>query len=175
MPMKDQKKEFEKFYKKNIDRVYRYVFFRVGANKELAEDLVSEIFIKVLKNFNSYDENISQSAWVFTIAKNHLANYWRDKKPEVFFMENYNEDDAVNDVFLAKITDHNQERQFIKQEINEFLNLLEPEERENVTLHYLVGYNYSEIAEMKNSTESAIKVATHRAIKKIRQLKEKII
>ena len=75
------KKEFEKFYNSHVDKVYRFVFFRVNCNKELAQDLVSEIFIKAMEHFVDYDENLSKSAWIMTISKNHLANYWRDKKP----------------------------------------------------------------------------------------------
>ena len=43
-----KKTDFENFYRRNFDKIYRFVFFRVGNNKELAEDLVSEIFKKFL-------------------------------------------------------------------------------------------------------------------------------
>ena len=50
------KRKFEKFYNQHMDKVYRYVFFRVSRDRELAQDLVSEIFIKALNNFSKYDE-----------------------------------------------------------------------------------------------------------------------
>ena len=74
------KRAFEKFYEANVDRIYRYVFFRVGQNQEIAQDLTSEIFIKALNAFERYDEKVSRSSWIYTIAHNHLANYYRDRK-----------------------------------------------------------------------------------------------
>ncbi|TAL19526.1 sigma-70 family RNA polymerase sigma factor, partial [Patescibacteria group bacterium] len=68
--------KFRKFYETHFNKIYRFVLFRVG-NRELAEDLVSEIFVKALKAFPSYDESRSRSSWIFTIARNHLINHYR--------------------------------------------------------------------------------------------------
>lgn len=164
--MRDQvrKQAFEKFYNEHIGKVYRYVFFRVGGNKDLAQDLVSEIFMKALEHFGDYDESKSKSAWIMTIAKNHMANYWRDRK----ISEELPEDDAqsADDAWL-KLASKAHKQEAVKQEINHLLTKLGEQDREIVTFHYLLGYSYSDIAEMKNMTESAVKVAAHRAIKKL--------
>lgn len=160
------KKDFEEFYQENIDKIYRFVFFRARQNKELAEDLVSEIFLKALKNFNDFDEKISRSAWIFTIAKNHLANYWRDQKSTESIPEMSAEEEE--DAFWLKQAFLNFRQLKLKQEIYDLLAKLDDTEQELVTFHYLFGYSYSEIAEMKGKTETAIKVAVHRAIKKMR-------
>lgn len=169
MNARDKKADFERFYKENLDKIYRFVFFRVGADKELAEDLVSEIFIKALNAFDSYDEKISRSAWVFTIAKNHLANYWRDHKKESSLPGGEEEETGESDAFWHKIAFKNYQQMVLKQQVYEFLEVLEGEEKDLVTLHYLFGYSYAEIAEMRESTEAAVKVAAHRALKKIRE------
>ena len=54
-----------------------------------------------------------------------------------------------------------------KHELNSFLEVLDEESREIVTFHYILGYSYAEIASMRGMTETAIKVASHRAIKKL--------
>jgi len=168
------KKLFENFYNTNIDKIYRFVFFRTGQNKELAEDLVSEIFFKVLKNFENYDEKISRSAWIFTIAKNHLANYWRDnaKKIDVSLSETTIRDDENGDIAIEEKWFESSFKKFedyeTKREIYDMLAKLDAVDQDLVTLHYLFGYNYNEIAQMKGKTETAIKVAVHRVIKKMR-------
>ena len=161
-----KKVDFERFYNENIDKIYRFVFFRVGQNKELTEDLVSEIFMKALKNFAVFDEKISRSAWIFTIAKNHLANYWRDKKPSSALPEMSEE--GEEDVFWLKQASLNYQQTQIKQEIYELLAKLSADDQELVTSHYLFGYSYAEIAKVKGKTETAVKVAVHRVIKKMR-------
>lgn len=160
---KPLKQEFQKFYNAHIDKVYRFVFFRIG-EKELAQDLVSEIFIKALEHFGDYDAGKSVSAWIMTIAKNHLANYWRDKKPTTTIPE---EEEEAGDAFWLKSAENLFKKEEIKQEINDLLQKLDKNNQEIVTFHYILGYNYAEIAAMKNMSETAVKVAAHRAVKKL--------
>ena len=160
------KKDFEKFYQNNFDKVYRFVFFRTNYNKMLAEDLVSEIFIKALEHFENFDKDRGQSAWIFTIAKNHLANYWRDQKPTESLPEEDGE--IVDKIWLKKALD-NKNLDNSKWQIYELLAKLEPEEREIVTFHYLFGYSYLEISKIVGKTEVAVKVTSHRALKKMKK------
>lgn len=164
------KKKFEKFYEEHLDKVYRFIFFRCG-NKDLAEDLVSEIFMKALEHFDNYDEKKSSSAWIMTIARNHLINYWRDKKPTQPLPGETPEDsdDAYDDAFWLKSARLAFNKDKEAQEIYELLATLSKEEAELVTFHYLIGYSYLEIAKQKQMSEGSVKVAVHRAIKKLRK------
>ncbi len=164
MKKNKSKQEFEKFYNSHLDKVYRFVFFRVNCDKELAQDLVSEIFLKAIEHFVDYDENVSKSAWVMTIAKNHLANYWRDKKPVSAVPE---DDKELSEGFWLKSAINLFKKEKDKQYLTSLLDILDKESREIVTFHYLLGYSYAEIAEMRSMTETAVKVASHRAIKKL--------
>jgi len=166
MSKNPKKAEFQNFYNTHIDKVYRYVFFRVSANRELAQDLVSEIFLKALEHFAGYDKEISRSAWIMTIAKNHLANYWRDKKPTELIPE---DEEGFVDAFWLKSAINLFKNEEQKRRLAELMEKLNPEDTEIVTFHYLFGYSYAEIAAIKNMTETAIKVAAHRAIKKLSQ------
>lgn len=167
---------FEKFYQIHFDKIYRFVFFRVGGNKELAEDLVSEIFIKALKNFDDYEEEKSKSAWIFTIARNHLANHFRDASKrvdislEAIDSETHLEIESQDKVKTNLLADGFE--QFVKKDAErELLQTLEklPEyQRRLVTMKYLVGYSYSEMGEILGMSEGAAKVATHRAMKELK-------
>lgn len=160
----NKKAEFEKFYNTHVDKVYRFVYFRIGGDKALAEDLVSEIFIKAMEHFIDYDEKKSHSAWVFTIAKNHMANHWRDKKPTSALPEDENEH---NDDFWLKSAINLLKKDIAKRELYDLLETLDESSCEIVTFHYILGYSYSDIAVMKGMSETAVKVAAHRAVKKL--------
>ncbi|MEK7680813.1 MAG: RNA polymerase sigma factor [Patescibacteria group bacterium] len=159
-----KKEEFQKFYNTHFDKVYRYVFFRVSGNRDLAQDLASEIFMKALEHFASYDESKSKSAWIMTITKNHLANYWRDRKPSEELPDDNIQSD---DVAWLSLASKSLKKEEIKLEVARLLEKLDSHTGDIVTFHYLFGYSYAEIAEMKNMTETAVKVAAHRAIKKL--------
>lgn len=161
---KNTKKSFEQFYNNHIDKVYRFVYFRVNCDKDLAQDLVSEIFMKAVEHFTDYDESKSYSAWIMTIAKNHLANHWRDAKPTSHLPE---DDDSLSEGFWLKSAIFLFKKEQDKQKLAEVLQSLDAASREIVTFHYLLGYSYSEIAEIRGMTETAVKVAAHRAIKKL--------
>ena len=164
------KKLFEQFYHEHFDKVYRFVFFRSGGDKEKTEDLVSEIFMKALEHFDSYDKKLSSSAWIMTIARNHLINSWRDAKPTVALPEDEDTSDerANSDAFWLNSALAVWDKQHVKLEIHDLLASLSPDEAEIVTFHYLLGYNYTEIAAIRKTTEGAVKVAAHRALKKLR-------
>jgi len=168
-----RKKEFEQFYQDNINKIYRFVFFRVGKDRVLTEDLVSEIFMKALEHFSDYDKKISESAWIFTIAHNHIANYWRDKRDE----ESLPELDVSDDEDGVGLEDRwfQSAMQTCRQTgerrlVYELISKLDKEGQRIVTFHYLFGYNYSEIGKMLNKTKTAVKVSAHRALKKLRKI-----
>ncbi len=165
--------DFERFYNQHFDKVYRYVYFRTGKDAELTQDLVSEIFMKVLEHFESYDATRSITSWLFTIAHNHLANHWRGLKPVISLdLEATNSeatDEVSADTLLSPVSIELWKRSVDKAAVGEILAKLSQPERDIVTFHYLFGYNYAEIASLKNMSEAAVKVAAYRAIKKMRQ------
>ena len=166
------KRAFEKFYHQHLDKVYRFVFFRCSGNKEQAEDLVSEIFMKALENFETYDATRSTSAWIMTITRNHLINHWRDTKrtnPLPEDQDDSEENNQNSDAFWFNSAMKAWRKTSDQAETYELLAKLEPSEGEFVTLHYLIGYSYAEIAKQKQMSEGAVKVAAHRAIKKLRR------
>lgn len=172
------KKDFSKFYNQHFNKIYRFVFFRVGAKRELAEDLTSAIFIKALEHFEDFDEEKSRSAWIFTIAHNHLVNYFRDnaKKKEISIDEmaenletsaeevvGFNRPELLVDG-LKTILQNDTQRELLL-----ILSKLSEDKQQLVTFKYLLGYNYAEIAEILKMTETAVKVATHRAMKELKE------
>ncbi len=156
------RKHFTTFYHANVKRIYRYVYFRVGRNAAVAEDLVSEIFLKALEHFASYDATISESAWIYRIAHNRVLNYWRDNK------QAFDIDDGA---IVAEIGGVEHRGTYADRlDLEQLLAKLSPEERELVTMKYLVGYPYARMGEILGRSSDSVKVATHRAIQKLKKL-----
>jgi RNA polymerase sigma-70 factor (ECF subfamily) len=157
------KQYFKQFYDKNFDKIYRFVFYRVGGDRELAQDLVSEIFIKALEKFHTYDPKISNVSWIFTIARNHLANHYRSK----YFrdVEPLEVDVWWQDQTWELIDGEGDRQAFFK-----LLKGLSEKEQKLVTFKYIEGYNYKEIAEITGKSKETLRVATHRAVAKLKKL-----
>ena len=78
-----RKSEFQNFYEEYLNRIYRYIFYRVGGQKEIAEDLTAEVFMSALEHVEDLDAARYPGAWLFTAARNRLKNYYRDRRPTV--------------------------------------------------------------------------------------------
>lgn len=158
-----QKADFKAFYNKHFDRVYRFVFFRVRGNADVAQDLTSEVFMKALKHFAKYDPARSETAWIMTIARNHVINHYRDSKAHIdieeikFSLEGSDarEDEEVNDD---------------KRRLLDALNELQEEERQVVEMKHLQGYRFKEIAEVLGKSAGACRIEAHRAMKKLKKI-----
>ena len=70
---------FEQIYDDYKDKIYEFIFYKVS-NKELAEDLTSDVFISVYKNLHRYDaEKSFITTWLYAIAYNRLKNYYKSR------------------------------------------------------------------------------------------------
>ena len=67
---------FAELYEKYFPQVYGMIFARLK-DVTAADDVVSEIFMKVALNLDKHDKKYAFSTWLFTIARNTLADYYR--------------------------------------------------------------------------------------------------
>lgn len=152
------KPPFTTFYTAHINRIYRFVLLRVGGQVQVAEDLTSDVFLKALRAYDQYDPKQSVSAWLYTIARNTLANHYRDtsKESDVDILDLPL---AANDFLSGVLKEEDRQR------VHRALAALDPEKRQLIDLKYLQGYRYEEMAVILGKTATAVKVATHRAMK----------
>ncbi len=68
--------EFQTLYQENLGLIYRYVYSKVG-NREEAEDLTSQIFIKAVRGVDQERGMQSIQKWLFQVARTTIADYWR--------------------------------------------------------------------------------------------------
>jgi RNA polymerase sigma factor (sigma-70 family) len=74
--------DWEAVYQADLPRLYNFFRYRVGDDL-VAEDLTAETFEKAWRNRHRYRYDLAAfSTWLFTIAKNILADYFRKHKPK---------------------------------------------------------------------------------------------
>lgn len=70
---------FGELYRRNVDRIYTYVFYRVGSAAD-AEDLTARTFYQALGGMHRYvDQGVPFLAWLYRIAHNLVANHHRNR------------------------------------------------------------------------------------------------
>ena len=130
----------------------------------MAEDLTQDVFVKALNAFESYDPNVSQSSWIYTIARNHLINQLQKTRPGVDLEEIENTVWDTVDWGERMALIHDQER--LLGAIAE----LSKEDAELVRLKYLEGWPYEEIAEKLEKTTGSLRVQAYRALKQLKKI-----
>lgn len=157
-----KRKDFAGFYDKHVARIYKFVFFRVGGDKHKAEDLTQDIFVKALDAFDRYDPSVSESAWIYTIARNHIINTAAKERPQV----------DIEDVGHRLYQDWEglSERLYDEGRLLEAIQKLPKDEADLVQMKYLEGWKYKEIAAITNKTPGALRVQMSRILKKLRKI-----
>ncbi|WP_158212292.1 RNA polymerase sigma factor [Natranaerobius trueperi] len=154
---------FEELYNYFFPKVYYYILQRVN-NKAIAEDLVSNIFLKALRNLTSLKNSRDFQGWLFSIARNALIDHYRKagrKKEEA--SEAVSDDKTIlyetpEDQLLIK--EHN-------NQIYQALDTLSPEQSEVVILRFMHELKLKEIAKVIDKSEGAVKGLLYRALKKL--------
>lgn len=70
---------FEPLYERYVERVYAYCLKRTG-NVQDAEDLTSQVFVKILNSLHTYRAGGLFSAWLFRIAHNVVYDFYQDQR-----------------------------------------------------------------------------------------------
>lgn len=166
---------FEKIYHHFLPKIYRFIFFQV-LNKQTAEDLTSEVFMKIYNNIRGSNLNsFTFKAWAFKIAHNTVIDYFRREsksKNDVSFeqyVEEYNERE-IKDKNLIKEEKYLANELLLESEkLMILLNRLPQDQKKIVLLRYVDELDYKTIGSILNKNESAVRTMSFRALKYIKE------
>ncbi len=157
---------FDRLYEKYSKKVYRFIFFRVGYRRDVAEDLVQETFYRALRHIKAYrDEGSSYLTYLFRIAHNLLVNYYRYSHRHAAVPL-----DAIAEAIDEKSPDLEEQTQqkFRLDALWDTLQILDEVERKIVTLRFAEQLPIKDIAIAIGKTENAVKLAIMRIRRKLR-------
>jgi len=168
------RKGSEKAYRELLGRYQRPVFslvYRMVRDRELAEDIAQETFVKVFNHLGSYNPKYKFSSWIFKIASNLAIDHLRKKEPETISLDGSRNAQTAEQMEATRITvesrDENPE-EFVEArelgaEIEQAIGELRPEYRTAVLLRHVEGRPYEEIAEIMDIPLGTVKTYIHRA------------
>jgi RNA polymerase sigma-70 factor (ECF subfamily) len=161
---------FGLIYDRYLDTVFRFVYFRVG-NRQLAEDLTSDTFLRALKRIGSFTwQGRDLGAWLVTIARNLVADHFKSGR--------YRLEVTTGDVLDADREDRGPEGSPEAAVVDHITNValltavkqLNPEQQECIVLRFLQGFSVAETAQAMGKNEGAIKALQYRAVRALARL-----
>lgn len=157
---KNDPRKFGALYKKYYERIYRYCYYRLHKNREITEDIVSEVFIKALESIERYDDRGSPFlVWLYTIARNLIIDYVKSGKVR------YEGSSASIDWTAGgHDVEKEVENKDLMSRIGDVLESLAESDRELLTLKFTSGLTFSEISKVLGIKEGAAKMRYYRLI-----------
>jgi len=152
---------FGQIYDHFFTAVYRYASFRLP--REMAEDTVSDVFVKVWEKLHTYRayKNIPFGAWLFRIARHTVIDAYRTQRGFEEVPETLPDTDILNSA--EQRLEHSETLRIVRKA----LDALPRRYRDVLLLTYVSDLPYSEVARVLRISEGGVRILKMRALRKL--------
>jgi RNA polymerase sigma-70 factor (ECF subfamily) len=166
--LEGEERAFEELVERYQARLLNFVYRTIG-DREKAEDLVQEVFIRVYRHLHRFDRSKKFSTWIYTIAsnlaKNELRN--RSRNPLVLFQgikKQWQEDERpLQFEDATSRPDDLYRKRHLRELVEQTVEQLPEHHRQVFVLRELEGKSYEEIAEITSCNLGTVKSRLNRA------------
>jgi len=149
-------------------KLLNYILKISDINREDAEDILQEVFIKAYQNLNDFDLNFKFSNWIYSIAHNATISAFRKKKvrPQTVSWE----DKDLNNILESTLEAENTSLQKLTyKQILKIINQLPLKYKDVLILKFIEGKDYREISDILHKPMGTIATLINRAKKSLKQ------
>jgi RNA polymerase sigma-70 factor (ECF subfamily) len=163
----DIKQKFEMIYEKESDAIFRFCFFKIS-DREQALDITQETFLRLWKNLLEKNDIINNRAFLFTVARNLVIDWYRKKKSISFEDIAFDEEGGYDpsDEMTAEHQTLKAEGRYLLEKINE----LTSSNRQPLYLRFVEDLSPPEIGEILGISANAVSVRINRGLEELRKI-----
>lgn len=162
------------FYNRYLDRVYNFVYHRVGGSEEDAEDVTQETFVSAFRSIHHFRGEAAPFTWLCGIAKNKVRDFIRRQHrakdiPHDQFVDLEDTEAleaAMSSRWQCSLEDTVVEQDEARRRVRQLFKLLSDDEREVLWLRYVEELPVKEIAQVLGRTAKGVEGLLTRARKK---------
>jgi RNA polymerase sigma factor (sigma-70 family) len=164
-------KQFNAFYKEHKRSLQNFIF-KIVHDLMAAEELTNDVFMKMIQQFEKYDEKKSSlKTWVFNIASHQAIDYLRKRKIDTkSFNATTVDNDGESHAMDFETDEVNPLERMIQNESYSNLDAIVgtlPTQQAEMLRQYSMGFTYEEIAKELELPLGTVKGAMHLARKKM--------
>jgi len=168
---------FNEFYSQSVDVFFRYLKSNYFLHDEEAEDLVSQFFVKLRESLPKLDTKKSFSAYVWTVFKNIVKDYFKKMSdlPFAYLEKTENDMDAMSfDEMIEDEADMTSilEQDFQFEQIQAAMQELDEISRDVIYFKYVEEKSYQEIGDLLTMSPDNARQKSSRALKQLKTLLE---
>ena len=158
---------FGQLYELHLDRIYRYVYYRVASTQE-AEDLTEQVFLKAWEAIGRYRwQGRPFLAWLYRLDHNTHIDYVRTQKPTTSLN---NDDRPIELASSAAAVELG--RALDADLLAQALGQLTTEQQQVIVMKFIEGLDNEQIAQTMDKREGAIRALQMRALMSLRRVLE---
>lgn len=149
---------FAEIYERHYEGIYDYLYYRVS-DPRLAEDLASEVFLKALESIKDFTfRGVRLSSWLYRIAKNLVIDHYRLQPDQAEL--------PLKEGLIAAEGGPSEalEEEITQKQLRRALGTLTEEQHQVIILKFIDGLSNTEVAQVMDKSEGAIKSLQHRAL-----------
>lgn len=159
---KENKDYFAFLYKKYYEKIFNYFWYRVGHQKEIAEDLLQETFFRAYEKLPGFKlRAYSYYSYLLTIAHNVLVNYYRKPQSDIISLESVV--DVPSEITIDQEFDKKKNAEILWRAVQQ----LSDSQKDIVLLRYQKELSIKDIARIVKKSENAVKLILSRTRKKL--------
>ena len=171
----NRRKEFEDIAMEHLDSLYNMAI-RLVFNKEAAEDLVQETYLKAYRFFDTFQKGTNIKAWLFKILRNTFINKYRktvNLPSEIFYEDvesvnsnlSYKQESDSAELTDTLETKYNDLGSLMEDDVKRAIDSLPIEYKEAILLSDVEELSYNDIAEITNVPIGTVKSRLNRGRK----------
>ncbi|OGF20674.1 hypothetical protein A2Y83_00525 [Candidatus Falkowbacteria bacterium RBG_13_39_14] len=166
---------FGQIIKRYERKLISYIKKISNVSHEDAEDILQDVFIKVYKNLNDFDDSLKFSSWIYRICRNEVISNWRKRRARP-----QNSPEELDENFIKGITsdldiEREIDRKYLKRNIYKILDKLDIRHKDILILKFFEECDYKEISDIMKMPMGTVASLMNRAKKEFRKKIKKII
>jgi RNA polymerase sigma-70 factor, ECF subfamily len=164
--------DWQSLYQEYVEPIYRYIYSKVG-NREEAEDLTEQTFIKAVRGIDYTRSPQSIQKWLFQVARTTIADYWR----AYYRLSIESLEELLNRGWEGPVADEatGSVGENPTTYVQALLALLPEHYREVLNCRFLYSLSIRETAVLLELTEANVKVLQFRALKYAATLEKRVV
>lgn len=157
--VREDMQAFEVLYERYAGKVLRRCYF-ICLSSDQARDLMQEIWIKVFLHLRSFKKESTFQTWLYRLTTNHCLNYLKSRSRADQLLQKIETKESVPSEDVHSV------------EVKDILATIPFEDRELLTMKFIAGYTYEEVASICGMSVSAVKMKVSRLLGRLRKAVE---
>jgi RNA polymerase sigma-70 factor (ECF subfamily) len=159
---------FAALYRTYLPTVYKFLYYRMGNNKAVAEDMTAEVFLRALRKVEDFNwTGADFGSWLLRIARNLVLDNAKSSRARLEILNDEMPEDAAGQ---ARSTESSVMENLTNQGVYQAIKQLSPDQRDVVTMRFIQGLDVGEVAAAMGKKEGTIRTLQFRGLKALQKL-----